>query len=277
LATTFVNGFLNVGFSSDLLMTTEGDKWVYKNKDHGMLSASASLGLIYLWDYEEGLTVIDRFLYSDPYIKAGTLLAQGIINSGLRNGVIKHLEIMENLEKGEKNCRICSIIGIGIACAGTKDEGINSILGSILSDEDESIEILAFTALALGQINVGTCDGDISSTIIQVLTEQKNKLKNSTLYRFLCLGMGLLFLGSQDKSDAITEICRTLDKSFGLYAEQTIITCAYTGTGNVIQVQKLLKICGDHIKEEKEDKDEKKDEKKEEKKEEKIEEKKKKN
>jgi 26S proteasome regulatory subunit N1 len=92
-------------------MTTEGDKWVYKNKDHGMLSAAASLGLIYLWDYEEGLTVIDRFLYSETYIKAGTLLAQGIINSGLRNGVIKHLEIMENIEKGDKTCRICSIIG----------------------------------------------------------------------------------------------------------------------------------------------------------------------
>jgi 26S proteasome regulatory subunit N1 len=111
LATTLVNSLINAGFSSDNLMTTEGDKWVYKNKENGMLSASASLGLIYLWDYEEGLTVIDRFLYSDNYIKAGSLLAQGILNSGLRNGVVKHLEIMQNLESGDLNCRICSIIG----------------------------------------------------------------------------------------------------------------------------------------------------------------------
>jgi 26S proteasome regulatory subunit N1 len=146
--------------------------------------------------------------------------------------------------------------------AGTNDKEISEILGSILADDEEPIEILAFASLAIGQINVGTCDGDISSTIIQVLTDQSSKLKNTTLYRFISLGMGLLFLGSQDKADAIAEICRTLDKSYGLYAEQTIITCAYTGTGNVIQVQKLLKICGRHLKNEKKEEEKLAEEKK---------------
>ena len=40
--------------------------------DHpsGMLSATASLGLILLWDVESGLTEIDKYLYSpEDYIK----------------------------------------------------------------------------------------------------------------------------------------------------------------------------------------------------------------
>jgi 26S proteasome regulatory subunit N1 len=60
-----VNAFVNAGFGKDLLVTPEGNEWLYKNKDHGMLSAAASLGMIMLWNVEEGLTQIDKFLYSN--------------------------------------------------------------------------------------------------------------------------------------------------------------------------------------------------------------------
>ncbi len=50
-------------------------------------------------------------------------------------------------------------IRVGLACAGTNDQELNEILGGFLVDEEESIEVLAFSALALGQINVGSCDG----------------------------------------------------------------------------------------------------------------------
>ncbi|KAJ2259323.1 proteasome regulatory particle base subunit, partial [Coemansia sp. RSA 451] len=41
LASTFVNAFVNAGYGTDKLMTTEaeGKEWVFKNKDMGMLSA----------------------------------------------------------------------------------------------------------------------------------------------------------------------------------------------------------------------------------------------
>lgn len=36
LASTFVNAFVNAGFSQDKLVTVEdGSKWMYKNKNHG--------------------------------------------------------------------------------------------------------------------------------------------------------------------------------------------------------------------------------------------------
>lgn len=51
-----------------------------------MLSATASLGLILLWDVEGGLTQIDKYLYAtEDYIKSGALLACGIVNARIRN------------------------------------------------------------------------------------------------------------------------------------------------------------------------------------------------
>ena len=63
-------------------MTPEGNAWLYKNKEHGMLSAAASLGMIMMWNVEEGLTMIDKFLYSsEDNVKAGACLAIGMVSS----------------------------------------------------------------------------------------------------------------------------------------------------------------------------------------------------
>ena len=68
LAASFVNGFVNAAFGEDKLISET--KWIYKHKGSGMFSATASLGLILLWDVEGGLTQIDKLLYSnEDYIK----------------------------------------------------------------------------------------------------------------------------------------------------------------------------------------------------------------
>lgn len=49
------------------------------------MSATASIGLILLWDVDGGLTQIDKYLYSpEETIKSGALLACGIVNAGVR-------------------------------------------------------------------------------------------------------------------------------------------------------------------------------------------------
>ena len=35
LASSFVNGFVNAAFGQDKLLMEEGNKWLYKNKEHG--------------------------------------------------------------------------------------------------------------------------------------------------------------------------------------------------------------------------------------------------
>ena len=65
-------------------MTEEGSNWVFKNKDHGMMSAAASLGMVLLWNVDEGLNQIDKFFHNtEDYIKAGACLAVGIVSSGV--------------------------------------------------------------------------------------------------------------------------------------------------------------------------------------------------
>ena len=50
-------------------------------QDHGKTSATASLGLVTLWDVEGGLPQVDKYLYStDSYVEAGALLAVGVLN-----------------------------------------------------------------------------------------------------------------------------------------------------------------------------------------------------
>jgi 26S proteasome regulatory subunit N1 len=52
---------VNAGYGKDLLMSSasasdKNENWVYKNKEHGMTAAAASLGMILLWDIDQGLT-----------------------------------------------------------------------------------------------------------------------------------------------------------------------------------------------------------------------------
>lgn len=35
LSASFVNGFVNCAFGQDKLLMVEGNKWLYKNKEHG--------------------------------------------------------------------------------------------------------------------------------------------------------------------------------------------------------------------------------------------------
>jgi 26S proteasome regulatory subunit N1 len=82
LASTFVNAFVNAGHCSDKLMLGAGGEagdgaagWLYKNKGHGMLSAAASLGMLMMWNVEEGLNHIDKFFHDgDDFVKSGACL-----------------------------------------------------------------------------------------------------------------------------------------------------------------------------------------------------------
>ena len=57
-----------------------------------MMSAAASLGLVLLWNVEEGLTQIDKFLYSnDDHIKAGAALAGTLGTSYMRMHMHTHI------------------------------------------------------------------------------------------------------------------------------------------------------------------------------------------
>eukprot|EP00250_Pteridium_aquilinum_P033849 c6479_g1_i1 orf=630-3299(-) len=254
LAATFVNAFVNAGFGQDKLMTpppVEGSSagnWLYKNKEHGKASAAASLGLITLWNVDDGLPHIDKFLYSnDVHVVAGALMGVGILNCGVRNECDPAYAVLYDfVGKEDPAVRIGAVIGLGLAYAGADKEEVYALLSPFIADSKNSLDLVAFSALSLGMIYVGSCHDGIAQAIIFALMERSEAELGDPLARFLCLGLGLLYLGKQDAVYASLEVAKTLNEKISKYLQVTLELCAYAGSGNVLLVQKFLAQCGEH-------------------------------
>lgn len=256
LASTFVNAFVNAGFGNDLLMLPEGSEWMYKNKEHGMLSATASVGMILLWDLEAGFSTIDKYSYNtQEYLRAGALLATGIVSSGVSSEMDAAFGLLsEVIDNSSKHMKISSIMGLGLSYAGTEKEDVNELLMPVLSDSSQSIEITGQTALALGLVNAGSSSDEISGAILECLMERSSTELDDSCARFLSIGLGLLYLGKGESSEAIVEALSVIEHPIKKFTEIVVQTCAFAGTGNVLQVQKFLSIVGEHIEKEEESK-----------------------
>uniref|UniRef100_A0A7S4BU81 26S proteasome non-ATPase regulatory subunit 2 homolog n=1 Tax=Chrysotila carterae TaxID=13221 RepID=A0A7S4BU81_CHRCT len=256
LAATFVNAFLNVGFGTDKLMLDENSKWLYKNKEHGMMSAAASLGAILCWDVDGGLTQIDKYLYStDNHIKAGALLSVGVLNCGVRNECDPALALLSEYveQKHPNNIKMGALLGLGLAYAGTKKEEVLELLMPVVADLDTPLEVVAITSLALGLVFTGSCHDDISQALMTALMERpQESLQKESLTRFICVGVGLLYLGRQQEVELTLELAKAVPGAVGEYCVLTLETCAYAGTGNVLKVQKLMAMAGEHAPKEEE-------------------------
>jgi 26S proteasome regulatory subunit N1 len=253
LASTYVNAFVNAGFGNDKLMTPDNE-WLYKNKDHGMMAASASLGLIQLWNVEEGLAQIDKFLYSsEEYVKAGAALAVGILSSGVRNDADPTLALLDEHINGDSHIMKCAACtGLGIAYAGSAREDVMELLLPIVEQDNSGPNTMlevSLAGLALGMIYVGKCDDAVGGTIVQRLMEASDEELDHSHAIFLSLGLGLLFLGRMEKAEAMLEALRTIEHKFSKTAVIVLETCAYAGSGNVLKVQEMLHQCAEHLEE----------------------------
>ncbi|XP_072401844.1 26S proteasome non-ATPase regulatory subunit 2 [Diabrotica undecimpunctata] len=248
LAASFVNGFVNAAFGQDKLLMEDGNKWLYKNKEHGMLSATASLGLILLWDVDGGLTPIDKYLYSsEDHIKSGALLACGIVNCGVRNECDPALALLSDYVLHNTNImRIGAIVGLGLAYVGSNREAVLSLITPVLSDPKSNMEVIGMAALACGMISAGSGNSHVTTQIMQVLMEKSEIELKDTYARFLPLGLGLCHLGKQESIDTIIAALEVIPDPFRSMATTMVDICAYAGTGNVLKVQHLLHICSEH-------------------------------
>ena len=70
------------------------------------------------------------------------------------------------------------------------------LLLPVVADDSLSMEIISLAALSLGFIFVGSGNGEVASTILQVMMEREDKALDEKWGRFLSLGLALLYLGS---------------------------------------------------------------------------------
>jgi 26S proteasome regulatory subunit N1 len=71
-----------------LLITNSetNEDWVFKTKGDGQTAAAASLGMLLLWDIDEGLAQIDKYMERrENSIVAGAFMGLGLINTGITN------------------------------------------------------------------------------------------------------------------------------------------------------------------------------------------------
>ncbi|AES89702.1 putative 26S proteasome regulatory complex, non-ATPase subcomplex, Rpn1 subunit [Medicago truncatula] len=257
LAATFVNAFVNAGFGQDKLMTVASDSsssgssgnWLFKNKEHGKTSAAASLGMILLWDVDSGLAQLDKYFHSnDNHVIAGALLGVGIVNCSIKNDCDPAMALLGDfIDKEDSSTRIGAIMGLGIAYAGSQNEQLRYKLAPILSDPKASLDVIAFTAIALGLIYVGSCNEEVAQAIIFTLMDRSESELGEPLTRLLPLGLGLLYLGKQESVEATAEVSKTFNEKIRKYCDMTLLSCAYAGTGNVLKVQNLLGHCSQHL------------------------------
>lgn len=200
LATSFVNAFVNAGFGNDKLLVgaEEGSSWIYKNRDTGMQSATASIGLSMLWDSESGIDLIDKYSYSsEENIKAGALLATGILHTSIRGDPdIAWALLEEHIDSQSLPLKIAAINGIAVSHAGWHRQDIAESLMPHIADDTNTMQVAAMAALSLGFVFVGSGDGEIASVILQSLMEREEKQLDSEWTIFMSLALGLIFLGT---------------------------------------------------------------------------------
>lgn len=296
LADTIVNAFVNAGFKADKLMTkkpasTEGastassssststadnnraalSDWISHNKNCGKISAAASLGLIHLWDADEGMSQCDKFMYSnDPAVVTGGLLGSCVVMSGVRDSNMMVKAIVEDyvFSKEDKDGRkaipverrMAAVLGLGIAYAGCannpEEEAVLAMLTRYLDPTDEEmwhgVELASYAALALGLVYVGAAAHESNPAELlfnNVMLMSETDL-SQPITKLLSVGFGLIYLGcGMDAAEAIIECLRLLpDASMAKYAELTVRTCANAGSGNVMAIQEMLHICAEHLK-----------------------------
>eukprot|EP00210_Caulerpa_lentillifera_P009484 g9044.t1 len=255
LASTFVNSFVNAGFGQDKLITVSSESesgqhhWIFRNREHGKTSATASLGMITMWDVDGGLTQIDKYLYlQDTDIVAGALLAIGMVNCCIQNeNDPAYALIFEHVNHSETIVRIGAIIGLGLAYAGTCNLSVEELLLPLVTDPDVSIELAGFAALSLGLIFSGTCKAECAESICESLMVRPEAQLSTPHAKMMCLGIGMLFLGKQDRVEAAVDVAKTLNEVISKFCQTALEACAYAGTGNVLKVQEWLAACGEHI------------------------------
>lgn len=246
IAKSFVAAFHNAGIKEDLYYTApRGTDCIMRNHGIGRAVAIATLGMLNLWDIEAGLNVLDFWTHSeDDNIIMGALTGVGIVSAAVRSEFdpAKAL-LVDFLSHKKEDVKIGAIFGFAMAYAGSEREDILELLAPFLGIEEDP-RIRAFASLAIGLVFVGTCNDSALSSVSEMIIQTNDDSKSiAQLIPIMALGLGLIFLGQQSRCDAAIEILKTASTTLSDFAQTTIIGCAYAGTGNVLEIQKMLRIC----------------------------------
>ncbi|KAG2116267.1 hypothetical protein DEU56DRAFT_932358 [Suillus clintonianus] len=227
LAGTFVNTFVDAGFGNDQLMVEadKGNSWVYENKDHGdcltsMMSAAASLGLGLLWDMDVGFSYIDRYAYSlEEWIKVFiyTMTLRIRINYSGR-----------------------CIFATGLLNASVRTQADATLALLAEHAENKSVPLKISAIMGLGVAYSGSHREDLLTLLLPAVADNGASMEITAIN---ALSLGFVFVGSGN-GEITSKILQPLMER---QAQILVEVCSFVATGNVLWLQRLLHLCGEHL------------------------------
>lgn len=221
------------------------------------LSAAASLGMVNMWNAEK-LNDIDQFVHSeDKFLKAGGMLAYGLIHTGTVQDTDALIalagEPLEDEETGpgapSTDEKAMAALALGLGYAGSRREDVAALLVSHIANEDvgSSMTLCSLSALALGMVYAGSANGDFAAVIVDRLQTCSSAQLDQAIARYMVAGLGLIYLGAADTINSVIEHnLAEFKHPLAKFATTLLRTCAFAGTGNVEEVQKLLHVAAEH-------------------------------
>lgn len=250
MAKSFVAGLHNAGIKEDLYYTApRGEDIIMQTSGNNRAVALASMGMLYLWNIDEGPNKFDKWVQeennNDPYIIMGALTANGIINAAVRSEFDIALPNIEKyIGKEDDRLQIGAIFCAAIAYAGSGRKDVVKLIKPLITAEGTTARVLSFAALAIGLIYIGTMRSGMMSKLVDKIVNLKDTEIDDKYVPLLSLGLGLIFYGRQNECEAVLEILSSSEPNkVTEFAKVAIITCAYAGTGDVEQIQKLIRLC----------------------------------
>jgi len=265
LANIFVRGFLNAGYSNmseDFSDYADAASSSSRARSLTVPAVHTSLGLGYMWDYVEALQQLDPYLDDkDELVRSGAVLGVGVATVGVHDETDAVMGLLADLVAEVPNntssqVHTSAILGLGFAYAGAARDEIAELLEPLVTDVSLPMEISALAAVALGIVFVGSASGVLTTSILEALIEREASDLAHPWAIFMGLGLGLLYLQKSDKIDAVVETVKAIDHPVAQNIEVLLVICAFAGTGDVLQIQRLLRETATRHYEDEDDEDE---------------------
>lgn len=191
-------------------------------------------------------------------------MALGIVNCRVRNECDPALALLADFVKGKSHVlQTGAVFGLGLAYVGTCRNDVLDLLIPTIQQSNSAeliavsslcksnlkcdvILIVRVTILACGLVALGSCNGAVSTAIINKLVDLKDSdvIKSSHM-NLAVLGLGLCYIGRKDCAETSCETLEVFDEPFCSTSKIILNFCAYVGTGDVFMIQELLGNCGD--------------------------------
>ncbi|KCZ76871.1 hypothetical protein H311_02124, partial [Anncaliia algerae PRA109] len=229
------NAFVHLGFGEDSIFLNTNDEFSADLSALGdsakseTLSVYSSFGAINYFSQKNTIDELNELIFSDfSCKKTSALLGLAISNSKIFDDNHTCLAFLrENLAVQCQYQQIATLLGLQMIYSHTSYNKVKPILFETVYSQ--LADVACFSAFCLGSIFCGSGDAEISTILLQVLTDSKNQ--SSPFFNLVVLGVGLLFFKNKKYSEFIYTVKNVTE--FSSHCIILIKGLAHFGSGDV--------------------------------------------